>query len=385
GRLMRNMIVMGSTGSVGRRTLDVAADAPDAVAVIGLAAHRDGAGLLEQAGRFRPAAVALGDTTAARRWAPSFRDLGIPCLAGPEGLVELARWPGANLVVAAVTGIAGLASTLAAVEAGRDVAVANKETLVAAGALVMSAAQQTGARLLPVDSEHNAIFQCLQGLPPQAVDCIILTASGGPFRGWTVDQLRAVGPEEAVKHPNWAMGAKISVDSATLMNKGLEVIEAMHLFSLPPERIQVIVHPQSIVHGLVETHDGALLAQMAVPDMYHPIHYCVHFPERLPAPLPRLDLIEAGALTFEPPDMQTFPALRYAYEVARIGGTMPAALNAANEAAVEAFLAKRIGFLDIARVVERVLADHESCPVESLDQVFEVDRWARERSGPQLR
>lgn len=374
------IVILGSTGSVGRQAVDVIERLPGRFRAVALAAGRDGATLLEQVRRLRPEAVALADPEAGRQWAPHLEREGVRVLVGPGAAEEVAAWPGAARVLSAITGAAGLRPTLAALRAGRDVALANKESLVVAGQLVTRLAAERGARLLPVDSEHSALFQCLEGRNPAEVERLILTASGGPFRGWDRRRLAAVTPEEAVHHPTWRMGAKISVDSATLMNKGLEVIEAHWLFGLPASRIDVLVHPQSIVHGLVEFRDGAVAGVLGVPDMRQPIEYALCYPERGPRLVRRLDLASVGSLTFEPPDTDAFPCLSLAYEALKAGGTAPAVLNAANEEAVQAFLARRISLPAIADVVAAVLARHRPEPADTLDRVLAADRWAREEA-----
>jgi 1-deoxy-D-xylulose-5-phosphate reductoisomerase len=296
---------------------------------------------------------------------------------GPEGLQRLATLPEADLVVVAVSGIVGLQPLLAALDAGKDVATANKEPLVAAGQLIMEQVRRRKARFLPIDSEHSAIFQILQGQPAAAIQRLILTASGGPFRGRSRAELEKVTVEEALAHPVWNMGPKVTVDSATLMNKGLEVIEARWLFDVEASRIDIVIHPQSIVHSLVEFVDGSVLAQMDYPDMRAPIQFALTFPERLPSPRPRLNLGALDPLVFSPPDCEAFPALQLAYEAARIGGTLPAVLNAANEVAVQRFLERQIGFLDIARLVGEVMARHTVLPSPDLETILSADAWAR--------
>ncbi|HLS88942.1 MAG TPA: 1-deoxy-D-xylulose-5-phosphate reductoisomerase [Sphingobacteriaceae bacterium] len=375
---VKNIAVLGSTGSIGRSTLAVVAAHPRRFRVKALAARQDAGTLYRQAEQHRPLVVALADEEAAARWQSRFNDLGVQCWAGPEALTAIARMDQVDTVVAAISGSAGLPAALAAVEAGKTVALANKEALVAAGPVFMEAVRRSGAPLLPVDSEHNALFQCLQGIDRRHLRRVVLTASGGPFFGRRREELRHVTPDQALRHPTWSMGAKITIDSATLMNKGLEVIEAMHLFDLSPEQIDVLIHPESIVHSLVETVDGGILAHMAEPDMRHAIQYSLSYPERWTSPVPRLDLAGVGSLNFALPDHETFPALGLAYDAARAGGTMPAVLNAANEVAVEAFLGGKAGFLDIPRIVEAVMAAHRVGPAADLDGILAADRWARE-------
>ncbi|MFO7246443.1 MAG: 1-deoxy-D-xylulose-5-phosphate reductoisomerase [Thermaerobacter sp.] len=382
---MKGLAILGATGSIGRQALEIAGDHPDRFRVVALAARRDVEGMVAAARRHRPELVAMSDPGAAASVREHLRPLGIEVLAGPEGLAAAATAPGVDLVVSAVMGFAGLEPTLAAVRAGRTIALANKETLVAAGPLVKAEAARSGARILPADSEHNALFQALAGVDRAHVERLWLTASGGPFRGFTPEQLAGVRPEQALRHPNWSMGAKITVDSATLMNKGLEVIEAVHLFDLPVDRIGVLVHPESLVHGLVELADGGFIAHIAAPDMRIPLGWCLAYPERLDRAYRRLNLVQAGTLTFEEPDRRTFPCLRLAEEAGRIGGTMPAVLNAANEVAVEAFLRQQLSFPGIAQVVESVVTVHRAVPLEDLETVKAADAWAREQARRVIR
>ena len=377
---MRGLVVLGATGSIGTSALDVAASLADRLRVVGLSCHRDWRALAALASRVRPEAVAIGDLDAwsqarqARAFQPEVEVLG-----GPEGVAELAALGSATLVLNGIVGAAGLGPTLAALEAGKRVALANKESLVVGGELVMRLAREPG-RLLPVDSEHNAIWQLLEGRDRGHVARIVLTASGGPFRALPRERLAAVTPEQALAHPTWSMGPKITIDSATLANKGLEIIEAHHLFGMPYERIDVVIHPQSIVHGLVETTDGALFAELGKPDMRAPIRAALTWPERVPV-AHRADVTELGGLTFEAPDIERFPALALAREAGRAGGTAPAVFNAANEVAVAAFLDRRIGFLDIAAICERVLGEHEPGPALAVEALLAADAWARARAG----
>lgn len=381
----RGVSVLGSTGWIGRQTLDVVAAHRDRFRVVALAARARGDLLYRQVRQFGVRLAALADEGTAAAWADAFRAAGCTLLAGAEGLEAVAAAAGADVVVAAVVGAAGLRPVLAALRAGRTVALATKEALVMAGPLVLAEAARHGARILPVDGEHNAIFQCLQGRSPHEVRRVILTASGGPFRGWPREALAEATPEQAVRHPNWPMGPKISVDSATLMNKGLEVIEAQYLFGLDVERVGVLIHPQSVVHGLVELVDGALLAHLSAPDMRLMIQYCLSYPERLPGTWAPLDLAGLGTLQFEPADPDRYPCLALALAAARAGGTAPAVLNAANEVAVEAFLDRRIRFTDIAAVVEETLAAHPPAPVRALEDVLEADAWARDQAAQHVR
>jgi len=373
---VKGIVVLGSTGSIGTSTLDVVASFPGAFRVVALGAGRNLDRVEEQARRFEPELVAVADPEGAAELA---RRLGSRCrvVHGPDGLVEAALHPGADLAVCALVGAAGLRSTWAAVDAGRDVALANKESLVVGGAFLTARARQTGAAILPVDSEHNALHQCLRGEDTSEVRRLWLTGSGGPFRSRPVATLAAVTPAEALRHPTWSMGPKITVDSATLMNKGLEVIEAHWLFGLPAEKIRVVIHPKSVVHSMVEFVDGSFKAQLGVTDMRHPIQYALTWPERWAAPLPPFDPVAAGPLEFEPPDPDRFPCLGLAYRALERGGAAPAVLNAANEVAVEAFLAGRLGFTDVPVVVRSALDRHESDPAGSLEEVMAADARAR--------
>jgi len=373
---VRRLAVLGATGSIGESTLDVVRRFPDRFRVVALAAggrriDRLAAQVRETGARW----VAVPDETAAE--ALRCRGVTAEILAGPQGLVQVAGLEEADVVVSAVVGAAGLLPTYAAVLAGKTVALANKESLVAAGEVVMAAARRTGARILPVDSEHSALFQALEGRDPGQVRRLILTASGGPFRGRSRGSLAGVGVDEALAHPNWSMGPKITVDSATLMNKGLEVIEARWLFDVPADRIDVAVHPESIVHSLVEFVDGSLIGQLGPPDMRIPIAYALSYPERLPLSDLSVDLVRAGRLTFEEPDREAFPCLGLAYEALRAGGTAPAVLSGANEEAVAAFLARRLGFLEIAEAVAAALEAHQPHPLTTVQEALEADLWAR--------
>jgi len=384
---MKGIAILGSTGTIGEATLDVAARHPDRFRVVALAACANIDALFAQCERFQPAFAALADRAAAARLARRIAAAGLPTRVqgGPEALAAAAALPEADAVMAAIVGAAGLAPTLAAAAAGKQLLLANKESLVLAGPVLLEAARASGATILPIDSEHNAIFQCLpagggKGGPPAGVARIVLTASGGPFLRTRREDLAAVTPEQAVAHPNWRMGPKISVDSATLMNKGLELIEACHLFAVAPQAVGVVIHPQSIVHSLVEYDDGSVLAQMSRPDMRVPIAHALGWPARIASGAAALDLIQIAKLSFEEPDLERFPCLAIAQAAARTGGTMPAVLNAANEVAVEAFLGRRLNFASIAGVIESVLQQHEAGPVRSLQDALAADAWARERA-----
>jgi 1-deoxy-D-xylulose-5-phosphate reductoisomerase len=367
---VRRILIIGSTGSIGTQALDVI-ERSDELEAVGLAADSSWELLLEQAGRFGVERLALADSDAAAR---AGEHAGV--LSGPEGLVELIVETDCDLVLNALVGSAGLGPTVAALGEGIDLALANKESLVVGGELVTALAEATGAQLIPVDSEHSALYQLIANERPGTVDRLVLTASGGPFRGRT--DLDAVTVEEALAHPTWRMGGKITVDSATLMNKGLELIEAHHLFGVPYERIDVVVHPQSIVHALIHLNDGASLAHLGYPDMRVPISYALHHPERADVPVRALDLVELGELTFEAPDTDTFACLRLAREAAAAGGTAPCVLNAANEVAVHAFLRGELSFTGIARVIESTLAELPARPVRHFSDLYAADGEARE-------
>lgn len=379
----RSVSVLGSTGSVGTSTVSLLARG--GYHIEALTANSNVALLAEQARLLRPRFVAIAEERCFRDLKEALVGTGIEVGAGANALVEAAARP-ADWVMAAIVGAAGLAPTLAAIRRGAIVALANKEVLVCAGTVVMAEVAASGATLLPVDSEHNAIFQVFEAHNREAVDRIILTASGGPFREFDVERMAVVTPDQAVAHPNWVMGRKISIDSATMMNKGLEVIEAHHLFGMPEPKIEVVLHPQSVVHSLVAYVDGSVLAQLGAPDMRTPIAYTLAWPRRLSFPARQLDLAALGQLTFYPPDETRFPALRLARQALQSGGGAPTILNAANEVAVEGFMAGKIGFLDIARTVEETLARTDRTPLTTLDDVLEVDamarRAARELVGP---
>jgi len=377
----RSIALLGSTGSVGVSTLALVERFPERFRAVSLAAGRNVELLAEQVQRHQPELVSVADESCAaelRARAPGYAGR---IIAGADGPRAVATYAGADIVLSALVGALGLEPTLAAIEAGKDVALANKEVLVVAGALVTRAARERGVRILPVDSEHNAIFQALHGHDRTEVRRLILTASGGPFLRHTVAELDHVTRADALKHPTWKMGPKITIDSATLMNKGLEVIEAHWLFDVEPDRIDVVIHPQSIIHSMVEYIDGSVLSQMAVPDMTIPIGYALAYPQRLPLThLRTLDLPAAGELTFVAPDLERFPCLGLAYRALRAGGTMPAVLNAANEVAVERFLAEDIGYRDVPAVVAAVMDAHAAAPAADLATLLAADRWARERA-----
>ncbi len=378
---MKHLAILGSTGSIGVTTLDVVGRFPDRFRITALAGGRNVERLAEQVKAFRPRVVATADEEGAqalRRLVPSYGGEIVP---GLDGLERVATEADAQLLISALVGALGLRPTLSAIEAGKDVALANKEVLVVAGELVQAAARRAGVRVLPLDSEHNAIYQAMHGHRREEVRRIILTASGGPFLHSTKEQLRTVTPKQALQHPTWKMGSKITIDSSTLMNKGLEVIEAHWLFDMPPERIDVVIHPQSIVHSMVEYIDGSVIAQLGIPDMSIPISYILGDPDRLPLDhLPSLDLVRAGRLEFVAPDLVRFPCLGLAYRVLDAKGSAPAVLNAANEVLVEAFLGGGIAYLDIARIAARVLDHHAVIAEPSLEELLEADRWGREEA-----
>ena len=377
---MRRVTILGSTGSIGRSTVDLVQRNPEAFSVEALTANRNAARLAEQARAVRARFAAIADPAHYAALKAALAGSGIETACGAAALIEAAQRP-ADVVMAGIVGAAGLAPTLAAIRRGAIVGFANKEVLVCAGKLVMHEVARCGATLLPVDSEHNAIWQCFDFERAESIEKITLTCSGGPFRERTIEEMKEATPEQAVAHPNWSMGAKISVDSATLMNKGLEVIEAHHLFGMSSDRIDIVVHPQSVVHSLVSYCDGSVLAQLGSPDMRTPIAYALAWPERIAAPTKRLDLAAVARLTFEPPDAARFPALRVAREALLAGGGAPTVLNAANETAVYAFLEHRIGFLDIAETVERTLAAVPTGPLDSLEDVYNFDKTARRVAG----
>ena len=373
---MKNLAILGSTGSIGTQTLDVVRDLPEMFRVAVLAANTSDKKLEAQIDEFRPELAVLADEAAAARLKARYKG-ATKILGGEDGLVAAAVFPAVDMVVTSLMGFAGLAPTLAAIRAGKNIALANKETLVAAGELVRREASAHGTAILPVDSEHSALFQCLQGEKRETVESLILTASGGPFRGRRKEALAGVSIGDCLKHPTWSMGRKITVDSATLVNKGLEVIEAHWLYDMPYDKIKVVVHPQSIVHSMVAFQDGAVMAQLGVPDMRLPIQYALTYPERMASTLARLDFARLGTLTFEEPDTKTFRGLAIAIEAGRAGGTAPCVMNAANEIAVAAFLDGSIRFLDIYDIIEQTLSARSVRPAESFEILREEDAWAR--------
>lgn len=374
---MKQIAVLGSTGSIGTQVLDVVRRLPDRLKVVSLAANRNVELVAEQVREFRPSVVSVGS----REDADRLRELlgsknGLEIVSGEEGLSAAATVPEANVTVVAVAGTVGLAPTMEAISAGKDIALASKEVLVAAGSIVTRLVREKGVRLLPIDSEHSAIFQCLQGEDWSKIRRLMLTASGGSFANWPLDAIETATVEQALAHPTWTMGRKITIDSATLMNKVLEVIEAHWLFGVDASRIEVVIHPQSIVHSMVEFEDGSVMAQMGIPDMRLPIQYALLYPERVNTDLPRLDVI-CRELTFKAPDPERYPALELAYRAIRDGGTMPAVMNAANEAAAALFLEGKIGFTGIQQIVRQVMDRHTPEKTPTLDRILESDTWAR--------
>lgn len=376
---MKSIAILGSTGSIGVNTLQIVRTHPERFAVKVLAARKNAALLYEQAKEFRPELVCLFDASYAQDLEKKLKRLNIRFVTGEAGLIEASRYPGAEEVVFAIVGAVGLLPIFAALEAKKAVAVANKEPLVMAGQLLMQTSRRFQVPVFPIDSEHSALWQCLEGQNRKQIKKLILTSSGGPFRE-RKGSLEAVKLEEALKHPKWKMGPKITIDSATLMNKGLEVIEAANLFEVSPDQVEVMVHPEAIVHAMIEFIDGSHLAHMGITDMRLPIQYALSYPERLDNHLPSLDLVSLGSLHFEKPDRKRFPCLELGYEASRTGGTLPAVLNAANEVSVEAFLNGKIGFTDIPKLIERVMSHHDVIGHPDLDQILEADRWAREEA-----
>jgi len=377
---MKSIVILGSTGSIGTNTLDIVERFPDEFRVVGLTAGNNDEMLAEQVRRFKPDAVAMSTDAAAARLRRRCSGLPTEILSGQDGLAKIAALADAELVVSAIVGGAGLVPTLAAIRSNKHIALANKEPMVMAGQLMQEEARRAGVRIFPVDSEHSAIFQSLEGHRIKDVRRLILTASGGALWNVPKEALHDVTPERALQHPNWKMGAKITIDSATLMNKGLEVVEARWLFDMPESHIDVLIHRESIIHSLVEYEDRSMISQLGLPDMRTPISYAMRYPDRLPLDLPSLDLTEIGTLTFCKPDHDRFPCLRLGYESLRIGGTMPAAMNAANEIAVDAFLNGGIRFTDISDIIQSTMQAHTPQPVLSVEVALEADRWAREKA-----
>lgn len=375
---MKSLSILGSTGSIGLSTLDVVRQHPERFTITGLAEGHDVSLLAEQIREFKPGVVSVRDEESAGRLRELLGPEQPEIHWGIDGAAAVGAAEGSDTVVSAIVGAAGLVPTVTAIKAGKDIALANKETLVVAGQLVSDLVKEHNVTLLPVDSEHSAIFQSLTGHRNEDIERIILTASGGPFRQTPAEDLKNVSPEKALKHPQWSMGAKITIDSATLMNKGLEVIEAHWLFNIPAEKISVVVHPQSIIHSMVEYVDGCVMAQLGAPDMRAPIAYAIAWPERCESGIQKLDLTKIGTLTFEEPDTERFPSLRLAFEALKAGRTYPAVLNAANEIAVAAFLDKKTGFTDIPAIVDKTMQAHEAYTPSSLEEYLAADRWARD-------
>jgi 1-deoxy-D-xylulose-5-phosphate reductoisomerase len=379
---VKAITLLGSTGSIGTQTLDIVTQYPDQFRIVGLATGRNVQMLAAQIRQFRPQIAAICDPDQLPALQEAIADLDSPpiLLAGEAGVTEVARYGDSEAVVTGIVGCAGLLPTIAAIEAGKDIALANKETLIAGGTIVLPLVQKHGVKLLPADSEHSAIFQCLQGVPAGGLRRILLTASGGAFRDLPVEKLASVTVADALKHPNWTMGQKITIDSATLMNKGLEVIEAHFLFGVDYDHIEIVIHPQSIIHSLIELEDTSVLAQLGLPDMRLPLLYALSYPDRIPTSWERLDLVKAGDLTFRAPDHHKYPCMQLAYAAGRAGGSMPAVLNAANEQAVALFLNEQIRFLDIPHLIEQVCDRHhahnQSTP--TLDDILAADQWARQ-------
>ena len=379
---MKPITLLGSTGSIGTQTLDIVSEHPDKFRIVGLAAGRNVELFAAQIRQFRPQIAAISAAEKLPELQEAIKDLDPQpiLLAGETGVIEVARYGDAQTVVTGIVGCAGLLPTIAAIEAGKDIALANKETIIAGAPVVLPLVEKHGVKLLPADSEHSAIFQCLQGVPQGGLRKILLTASGGAFRDWPVEKLPTVKVADAIKHPNWSMGRKITVDSATLMNKGLEVIEAHYLFGMDYDDIEIVIHPQSIIHSLIELQDTSVLAQLGWPDMRLPLLYAMSWPERIYTNWERLNLVKSGDLTFREPDHQKYPCMGLAYAAGRAGGSMPAVLNAANEQAVALFLDEKIGYLDIARCIEFVCDRHQNDNKQnpSLDDILAADQWARQ-------
>lgn len=382
---MKKIAILGSTGSIGTSALKVIETNPDKYSVSALTAGNNIELLFEQISRFRPKVVAVSDESQAK----NLRDrlsgkYETEVLFGIEGFIQIASLSDADTVVSAMSGAAGLVPTYEAIKSGKEIALANKETMVMAGSIIMNMAEKSGVSILPIDSEHSAVFQSLQGHKKEDVRRVILTASGGPFRNMAADKLESITPAMALKHPNWDMGRKISIDSATLMNKGLEVIEAKWLFDMNIEQIEILIHPESIVHSMVEYVDGSIIAQLGIPDMITPISYALSYPQHIETSLPSLRLEDVGKLTFHKPDKKRFRCLSLAIDAIKAGGTMPAVMNGANEIAVEAFLDEKIGFLNIPHIIEKTMNAHKNAPIGNLEDVLEADLWARATAKKEL-
>ena len=374
---MKKISILGSTGSIGVNTLDVISRYPDKFQVVGLAGGRNEKLLLKQIRKFKPKIAALFNKEGGDRLREKLKNKNVSIVSGIDGIIEVATVLDADMVISAIVGAAGLIPTLSAIKANKDIALANKETLVMAGEIIMKEIDGKG-RIIPVDSEHSAIFQSLAGEKKKNIKKIILTASGGPFRNYSATQFKNIRPEDALKHPNWQMGKKITIDSATLMNKGFEVIEAKWLFGVSDKDIEVLIHPQSIIHSLVEFIDGSVIAQLGIPDMRIPISYALNYPDRLEIALPSLNLAKIKNLSFEKPDTEKFPCLALAFDALKKGGTMPAVLNAANEIAVNSFLNREISFNEIPLVIEKTMNNHENGHAKEISDILKADKWARE-------
>ncbi len=374
---MKNISILGSTGSIGTQTLDIVR-ANDDINVVAIAAGSNVTKLEEQIREFKPEIVCVYNEDAASKLKQSVKDLNVKVVSKMDGLIEAATYKKADIVVTAFVGMIGIRPTLEAIKAGKDIALANKETLVTAGHLVMKKAKEYGVKILPVDSEHSAIFQCLNGENSREIDKILLTASGGPFRGRTREQMKDVKVEDALKHPNWAMGRKITIDSSTMVNKGLEVIEAKWLFGVELEDVQVVVQPQSLIHSMVQFKDGAIMAQLGTPDMRLPIQYALYYPERRYLAGDRVDFGKIAQINFEKPNMENFKGLKLAYEAGKIGGSMPTVFNAANEKAVEKFLNREIKYLEITDIIEHCMNMHKSISNPTVEQILDIEQWAYE-------
>ncbi|MBP3458265.1 MAG: 1-deoxy-D-xylulose-5-phosphate reductoisomerase [Lachnospiraceae bacterium] len=375
---MKNLVLLGSTGSIGTQTLEIADAYPDRLRVLALAAGSNVHKMEEQIRKYRPLFAVMFEEKAARDLKERVADLAVTVLVGMDGLLQIAVLPEADVVLTAVVGMIGIRPTIEAIKAGKDIALANKETLVTAGHIIMPLAKEMGVSILPVDSEHSAIFQSLNGEPKKRLKKILLTASGGPFRGMTREELAGKTVKEALKHPNWSMGRKITIDSATMVNKGLEVMEAGWLFDVNYDQIQVVVHPQSIIHSMVEYVDGAVMAQLGLPDMKLPIQYALFYPDRLPMDTNGIDFFQLGKITFEEPDLETFTGLKLAYDAFKAGGSMPTVFNAANEKAVSLFLQEKIRFLDIAQIIGDAMNEHKVIENPDLEQILETEAWCYE-------
>ena len=376
---MKNIVVLGSTGSIGTQTLEIVDAYPDRLQIVALAAGSNVEKIEPQIRKYHPKKVVMFDEAAAKALKTKVVDLDVTVLAGMMGLIEICTMEEADVVLTAVVGMIGITPTIEAIKAGKDIALANKETLVTAGHIIMPLAKQMGVSILPVDSEHSAIFQSLNGEPKNRLKKILLTASGGPFRGMSKEQLADKTVKDALKHPNWSMGPKITIDSATMVNKGLEVMEAGWLFDVDYDQIQVVVHPQSIIHSMVEYVDGAVIAQLGLPDMKLPIQYALFYPDRLPMNTAGIDFFQLGQISFERPDLETFQGLKLAYDAFKIGGSMPTVFNAANEKAVSLFLHEKIRFLDIADIIAETMSKHQVIAKPDVDQILMTEQWCYEQ------